>query len=79
MNDVETRMRDAFAARAAAVTAEPDAYTEIARRRERRQALRWARPVAALAATVALVGLGVVVARPLGRTAVPLGSTAGSG
>jgi hypothetical protein len=63
MTDVETRLRDALDARAAAVTYDADAYAAILRRRGRRRFGRLAVPVGAVAATAAVVGLVAVSTR----------------
>jgi hypothetical protein len=68
MSDIETALRDALSARAAAVTPDPDAYAAVLRRRDRRPAarLRGALVVAGAGATVAAVvaALAVVTADP---------------
>lgn len=63
MTDVETRLRDALSARASAVTYDRAAYDAIARRRADRRFRRLAAPLAALAATAAIVGVATVSVR----------------
>lgn len=70
MNDLDTVLRDALDARVAGVTHDPDAYTEILRRRARRRVTRWARPIGAVAATAAVVGLVAVAVRAPDRDPV---------
>ena len=76
MNDVETRLRDALAARGAAVTGEPDAYAAITRRRARRRVTRAVPAVVGVAAAAAVAMLATgIVPRP-GRPTGPAGPAA---
>ncbi|HVF06562.1 MAG TPA: hypothetical protein VNA20_17105 [Frankiaceae bacterium] len=63
MTDVETRLRDALSVRASSVPHDPYAYGAIARRRANRRFTRLAAPIAAVAATAALVGAATVTVR----------------
>ena len=64
MNDLDTLLRETFAARADAVRPAPDAYEAIVRRRRRRLRLpRAAKPLAAAVATALAVGALVVATR----------------
>lgn len=64
MNDVETRLRDALAARATGLSHDPTAYHAVLRRRARRRVTRRLRPVGAVVATAAVVAVAVAVTRP---------------
>lgn len=63
MTDIESRLRDAFAAQGDAVPYDPTAYAAVVRRRRRRRGLRWMRAGAAIAAAAAVPAL-VLALRP---------------
>lgn len=69
MSDVETRLRDALAARATTVQGDPEAYAAVVRRRERR-GVRRVVAVGVAAAWVA-IAVTVAVARPVPDAAPP--------
>ncbi|HWL35152.1 MAG TPA: hypothetical protein VNQ77_03065 [Frankiaceae bacterium] len=70
MSDVETRLRDALAARATTVQGDPEAYAAVVRRRERRGVRRLV-TVGVAAASVAAVALTVAVVRPVPEPTPP--------
>lgn len=70
MSDVETRLRDALAARATTVQGDPGAYAAVVRRRERR-GVRRVVAVGVAAASVAAIAVTVAVARPVPDPAPP--------
>jgi hypothetical protein len=70
MSDVETRLRDALAARATTVQGDPAAYAAVVRRRERRGVRRLV-TVGVAAASVAAIAVAVAVARPVPEPAPP--------
>lgn len=70
MSDVETRLRDALAARATTIQGDPGAYAAVVRRRERRGVRRLV-TVGVAAASVAAIGVALVVTRPVGDPAPP--------
>jgi hypothetical protein len=71
MNDVETRLRDALAARAEAIRTDPEAYAAVVRRRERRGVRRLV-TVGVTGLSVAAVAIAVVVVRPAPAPAPPV-------
>ena len=64
MNDVETRLRDALAARGEAVTVDAATYAAITGRRARRRTGRWTAAATAGATVAATVGVVLLVRGP---------------
>ena len=75
MNDIETTLRDALAARGAAVRTDPSAYEAVVARRSRRRLHRWSAASAGLIATITVVGVIALsgVTAPPPPTAPPTG------